>query len=62
MSDDESVRVRDFTDNAGVPSEHSDHSRFRRIEEGAVTLRVWVGKLDRTTTETATHTFCTGHS
>jgi len=62
MSDNESVRVRDFTDNAGVRSGHSNHGRFRCIKEGAVTLWVRVGKLDRTTVETATHTFCTRHS
>ena len=46
-SDDESIRVRDFTDNASVRSGRSNHSRFGRIKEGAATLRV--GNSDRTT-------------
>jgi len=45
-SDDESIRVRDFTDNASVRSGRSNHSRFGRIKEGAATLRV--GNSDRT--------------
>ena len=46
-SDDESIRVRDFTDNASVRSARSSHSRFGRIKEGAATLRV--GSSDRMT-------------
>jgi hypothetical protein len=47
VSDDESIRVRDFTDNASVRSGRSNHSRFGRIKDGAATLRV--GNSDRTT-------------
>ena len=46
VSDDESIHVRDFTDNASVRSGRSNHSRFGRIKEGAATLRV--GNSDRT--------------
>jgi len=46
VSDDESIRVRDFTDNASVRSGRSNHSRFGRIKEGAATLRA--GNSDRT--------------
>lgn len=48
-SDDESIRVHDFTDNASVRSGRSgrsSHSRFGRIKEGAATLRA--GNSDRT--------------
>jgi len=45
VSDDESVRVRDFTDNASVRSGRSNHSRFSR-KDIAATMRI--GSSDRT--------------
>jgi len=39
VSDDESIRVRDFTDNASVRSGRSNHSRFSR-KDIAATMRI----------------------
>jgi PH/SEC7 domain-containing protein len=38
-SDDESIRIRDYTDTASVRSGRSNHSRFGRIKESAATMR-----------------------
>lgn len=46
-SDDESVRVRDFTDTASVRSARSNHSRFSR-KDVAATMRIGSPRSDRT--------------
>jgi len=48
QSDDESVRMRDYTDNASVRSGRSNHSRFSR-KDGVSTVRIGGSSwLDRT--------------
>jgi PH/SEC7 domain-containing protein len=46
-SDDESVRMRDFTDTASVRSARSNHSRFSR-KDVAATMRIGSPRSDRT--------------
>ncbi len=46
-SDDESVRIRDFTDTASVRSVRSNHSRFSR-KDVAATMRIGSPRSDRT--------------
>jgi len=46
-SDDESVRIRDFTDTASVRSARSNHSRFSR-KDVAATMRIGSPRSDRT--------------
>lgn len=48
QSDDESIRIRDYTDNASVRSGRSNHSRFSR-KDGVSTVRIGGSSwLDRT--------------